>query len=67
MAGFESMHIPVPLAFLAVVAEFAGSIGLMLGCCTRVAAFGLGCDMVVAALLVIASGAGRLRSVSAAT
>jgi putative oxidoreductase len=52
MAGFQSMGIPLPFAFLAIVAEFAGSIGLMLGCLTRVAAFGIGCNMVFAALLV---------------
>ncbi len=52
MAGFQSMGIPLPFAFLAIVAEIAGSIGLVLGCLTRVAAFGVGCNMVVAALLV---------------
>lgn len=52
MRGFESMGIPTLLAFLAIVAEFAGSIGLVAGCLTRVAAFGIGCNMVVAALMV---------------
>lgn len=52
MQGFASLGIPAPFAFLAVVAEFAGSIGLVLGCLTRVAAFGIGCNMVVAALMV---------------
>jgi putative oxidoreductase len=54
MAAFESMQIPVPLAFLAILAESAGSIGLLLGCCTRLAAFGVGCNMVVAAVMVSA-------------
>jgi putative oxidoreductase len=52
MQGFQSMGIPALFALLAIVAEFAGSIGLILGCLTRVAAFGIGCNMVVAALMV---------------
>src|SRR5580692_8580690 len=44
----QSMHIPAPLAFLAIAAEFAGSIGLILGCLSRVAAFGIATNMVVA-------------------
>lgn len=54
MDGFTSMGIPTPLAFLAIVAEFAGSIGLVLGCLTSVAAFGVLCNMVVAAVMVSA-------------
>lgn len=52
MTAFESMGIPTPLAFLAVVAEFPGTLALFLGCLTRVAAFGILCNMIVAALLV---------------
>jgi putative oxidoreductase len=44
----QQMHIPAPLAFLAIAAEFAGSIGLILGCLSRVAAFGIATNMVVA-------------------
>lgn len=44
----QQMHIPAPLAFLAIAAEFAGSIGLILGCLSRVAALGIGTNMVVA-------------------
>lgn len=44
----QQMHIPAPLAFLAIAAEFAGSIGLILGCVSRVAALGIGTNMVVA-------------------
>src|SRR5471030_2711996 len=47
-----SMHIPAPLAFLAIAAEFAGSIGLILGCFSRIAAFGIASNMVVAILTV---------------
>jgi len=48
----QSMHIPAPMAFLAIAAEFAGSIGLIVGCLSRVAAFGLATTMVVAILTV---------------
>ena len=44
----QQMHIPAPLAFLAIAAEFAGSIGLILGCVSRIAALGIGTNMVVA-------------------
>jgi putative oxidoreductase len=54
MAGFSHMGIPAPLGFLAIVAEFAGSLGLITGCLTRVAAFGVLCNMIVAAVLVSA-------------
>ena len=42
------MHIPVPLAFLAIAAEFFGGLGLILGFLTRIAAFGVGVNMIVA-------------------
>jgi putative oxidoreductase len=51
----QQMHIPAPLAFLAIAAEFAGSIGLILGCLSRVAAFGIATNMVVAILTVHAA------------
>src|SRR3984893_6691079 len=41
-------HIPAPLAFLAIVAEFFGGLGLILGLLTRIAAFGIGINMIVA-------------------
>ena len=44
----QSMHIPALFAFLAIAAEFAGAIGLILGLLTRVAAFGIASVMVVA-------------------
>jgi putative oxidoreductase len=52
MAGFEAGHIPALFAFLAIMAEFLGGIGLLAGIFTRVAAFGLLCNMVVGAFLV---------------
>jgi len=42
------MHIPAPLAFLAICAEFFGGFGLILGFLTRIAAFGIAANMVVA-------------------
>lgn len=46
------MHIPAPFAFLAICAEFFGGIGLIVGVLSRVAAFGLFIDMLVALFLV---------------
>jgi putative oxidoreductase len=46
------MHIPTPLAFLAIAAEFFGGIGLILGFLTRIAAFGIGVNMLVAIMTV---------------
>jgi putative oxidoreductase len=43
-----TMHIPAPLAFLAIAAEFFGSLGLILGFLTRIAALGIATNMVVA-------------------
>jgi putative oxidoreductase len=46
------MHIPAPLAFLAIAAEFFGSLGLILGFFTRIAALGIATNMIVAILTV---------------
>jgi putative oxidoreductase len=46
------MHIPAPLAFLAICAEFFGSLGLIFGFLTRIAAFGIAMNMLVAVLMV---------------
>jgi putative oxidoreductase len=46
------MHIPAPFAFLAIAAEFFGGLGLVIGLLTRVAAFGIFCNMVVAIAMV---------------
>jgi putative oxidoreductase len=48
----QQMHIPAPLAVLAIAAEFLGSIGLIVGCLSRVAALGIATNMVVAILTV---------------
>ena len=48
----QMMHIPAPLAFLAIAAEFFGGLGLIFGFLTRIAAFGIFVNMVVAILTV---------------
>jgi putative oxidoreductase len=48
MGSMEHMGIPAPFAFLAIAAEFAGGLGLILGLLSRVAAFGIGVEMIVA-------------------
>lgn len=49
------MHIPAPFAFLAICAEFFGGIGLIVGFLTRIAAFGIAVNMIVAVVLVHAA------------
>lgn len=48
----QQAHIPALFAFLAILAEFAGSLGLITGLFTRIAAFGIAVNMVVAIALV---------------
>ena len=48
----HNMGIPAPLAFLAICAEFFGGLGLILGLLSRVAAFGIICNMLVAIMTV---------------
>ena len=49
LTGFtQSMHIPAVFAVLAIAAEFLGGLGLHVGLLSRVAAFGIGYNMVVA-------------------
>ena len=43
-----TMHIPAPLAFLAICAEFFGGLGLIFGFLTRIAVLGIATNMVVA-------------------
>jgi putative oxidoreductase len=52
MGYFTHSGIPAPLAFLAIAAEFFGGIGLLVGFLSRVAAFGIVVNMVVAVLRV---------------
>jgi putative oxidoreductase len=48
----QMMHIPAPLAFLAICAEFFGGLGLIVGFLSRVAAFGIAMNMLVAIFAV---------------
>jgi putative oxidoreductase len=50
-----TLHIPAVFAFLAIAAEFFGSLGLIFGFLSRIAAFGIGITMAVAALLAHAA------------
>jgi putative oxidoreductase len=45
-----TMHIPAAFAFAAILAEFAGALGLIAGLFSRVAAFGIASVMTVAIL-----------------
>jgi putative oxidoreductase len=47
LQAFTRSGIPVVFGLLAIAAEFLGPIGLTIGLLTRVAAFGLLCEMVV--------------------
>jgi putative oxidoreductase len=47
-----TLHIPALFAFLAIAAEFFGGLGLIVGLLTRVAAFGIFANMVVAVLML---------------
>lgn len=48
----ETMGIPYIFALLAIVAEFVGGVGLILGLFSRIAALGIGVTMLVAAMMV---------------
>lgn len=48
----NKMGIPAALAFLVIMTEFFGSLGLIVGFLTRLAAFGVFCIMVVAIAMV---------------
>jgi putative oxidoreductase len=47
-----TMHIPAVFAFLAIAAEFLGSLALIIGFLGRVGAFGIACNMIVAITLI---------------
>jgi len=46
------LHVPAPLAFLVIIAEFPGCLALIVGFLTRLVAFGLACDMLGAIFMV---------------
>ena len=50
--GFGQRGFPAPLVFLVIITEFFGSIGLIIGFLSRIAAFSIAVDMTVAAITV---------------
>ncbi len=46
------MHIPAILAFCAIIAEGLGCLGLITGFLTRLSAFGIGTNMIVATMMI---------------
>jgi putative oxidoreductase len=52
MGFFTGQGMPAALAFLVILAESAGSLGLIVGFLMRVAALGIGCVMVGAIFMV---------------
>ena len=52
MGFFTGQGMPAALVFLVILAESAGSLGLILGFLTRIAALGIGCVMVGAIFMV---------------
>jgi len=52
ITSFTTNHMPLVLAWLVIAAEFLGSLGLIFGFLTRFSAFGIGCVMTGAILLV---------------
>jgi putative oxidoreductase len=48
----HQLGIPVVFAFPAIMAEFLGGIGLILGFLTRISAFGIACVMLVAVMMI---------------
>lgn len=47
-----NLGVPVVFALLAILAEFLGPLGLITGFLTRIAAFGIACNMVVAVFML---------------
>jgi putative oxidoreductase len=53
MGFFTSqLHIPAPIAFLVIFTEFFGSLALIFGFLTRIAAFAIAFEMLVAVLMI---------------
>ena len=48
----QQLGIPAPFAFLAIMAEFLGGLGLIVGFLSRIAAFGIFCNMLVAVCII---------------
>jgi len=52
LGWFASIGIPAFLGILAIAADFVGALALIAGLATRIAALGIGVNMIVAALVV---------------
>ena len=52
MVGFVGMEIPSIIAFLVIMAESLGALGLIIGFMSRLAAFGIGLNMLGAIFMV---------------
>jgi putative oxidoreductase len=52
MGFFEHMGMPAPVAFLIICTEFFGGLGLIVGLLSRIAALGIGVEMIGAIFLV---------------
>jgi len=52
MSTFAHFGMPAPVAFLIIITEFFGGLGLIVGLLTRIAALGIGCLMMGAIFLV---------------
>jgi len=52
MGFFEHMGMPAPVALLVICTEFFGGLGLIAGLLTRIAALGIGVEMIVAIFMV---------------
>ena len=48
----HQLGIPAPMAFLAIVTEFFGGLGLILGLLTRIPALGIGVEMIAVIFMV---------------
>lgn len=52
MGFFEHLGMPAPVAFLIICTEFFGGLGLIVGLLSRIAALGIGVEMIGAIFLV---------------
>ena len=52
MGFFTHMGMPAPVAFLVICTEFFGGLGLIFGLLTRIAALGIGVEMIGAIFMV---------------
>jgi putative oxidoreductase len=52
MGFLEHVGLPAPVALLVICTEFFGGLGLIVGLLTRIAALGIGVEMIVAVFMV---------------